>query len=55
MADGTVSLALVGGLDAVLILAGMVLVTGRRKELRFVPCRCGRPECAGVRREWVAV
>ena len=48
------SMTVVGGLDAALVLAGLVAVTGPRKELRFVPCRCERPECAGFRREWVA-
>lgn len=55
LADPMLSLAVVGGLDAVLALAGMVAATGPRKELRFVPCRCERPKCAGVRREWAAV
>lgn len=55
MADGLWSLVVVGGLDAVFVLAGVVLLTGPRKELRFVPCHCGRFDCAGVRREWVRV
>lgn len=48
-------MALVGGLDALFVLALVVLLTGSRKELRFVPCHCDRPQCAGVRREWVRV
>ncbi len=53
--DPTLAMAVVGGLDAALVLAGMVLLTGARTELRFVACRCARPDCAGFRREWVAL
>ena len=52
MVDPALSLAVVGGLDVVLVLAGVVTLTGPRKELRFVPCHCDRPDCAGIRRVW---
>lgn len=55
MVDPMLSLSVVGGLDAVLVLAGVVALTGPRKELRFVPCHCDRPDCAGLRRVWVEV
>lgn len=52
-ADPMLSLSVVGGLDAVLVVAGVVMLTGPRRELGFVPCACSRPHCAGFRREWV--
>lgn len=55
MVDPVLLLSVVGGLDAVLVLAGVLALAGPRKELRFVPCGCVRPGCAGVRREWVTV
>jgi len=55
MVDAALPLAVVGGLDAVLVLAGVVALSGPRKELRFVPCHCARPECAGIRRVWAEV
>ncbi len=53
MVDPMTPLMVVGGLDAVLVLAGVVALTGPCKELKFVPCHCDRPDCAGVRRVWV--
>ncbi len=55
MVDPMLSMTVIGGLDVVLVLVGVVALIGPRKELRFAPCGCARPECAGLRREWVAL
>lgn len=52
LADSTLPLAVVGGLDSALLLVGIVTLTGSRARTdpRFVACHCSRPHCSGVRR-----
>jgi hypothetical protein len=53
--DPTLSLAVIGGLNAILALVGLALFTTPASDPespapRFIACRFNRPQCSGVRR-----